>query len=85
VQDPWEIKNLSKDPKMFKVIEGLRKQLIQYRDEWDELNTYWGKVWWGGFLKSNPQYRDERTQSLAKPGKIQHYVSQLRLWIKNDL
>ena len=58
VQDPWETKNLSEDPEMKSRIVALRKKMIEYRDEWGELNTFWGKTWWIGFLKSNPQYHN---------------------------
>ena len=84
VQDPWETTNLSEDPDMFEVIESLRGRLIHYRDDWDELTTHWGKIWWNGFLKSNPKYRDERTRTLDMPSKIKHKITQLRLWIKSS-
>lgn len=63
--DPYEMHNLAENPDHKERIDQLRRQMVQFRDEWEELQTMWGKVWWHGFLKSHPEFHDEHTRNLT--------------------
>jgi arylsulfatase A-like enzyme len=75
-KDPWETNNLATNPEFMEKIEDFRKLLIQYRDEWEELETPWGKTFWKGFLKANPQYLEEKTQYLVQ--KEENFFAKFR-------
>ena len=64
--DPWETNDLSKNPEHTEIIDILRKRMIKFRDEWEELNTYWGKYFWKSFCKKNPEYIDDKIKAISR-------------------
>ena len=80
--DPWEKHDLSSDPDIQEIIHDLRKRMVEYRDEWHELDTYWGKKWWTGFLKTNPTFHTDATLGLKAPSTIKHGINMLSRMIK---
>ncbi len=80
--DPWETHNLSSDPDNQDIIQDLRKRMVEFRDKWHELDTYWGKTWWAGFLKANPTFHTDATLGLKAPSTIKHGISMLSRMIK---
>ena len=44
--DPLELKNLAKDRKHQDTVKKLRKELIRYRDEWDDMKSPFGEIFW---------------------------------------
>ncbi|MBD3353515.1 MAG: sulfatase-like hydrolase/transferase [Candidatus Lokiarchaeota archaeon] len=65
-EDPWETNNLAHDPKYQDKINELRDVLVQYRDNWDELDTYWGQYFWKGFCKKFPQYSNKKIENISQ-------------------
>jgi arylsulfatase A-like enzyme len=47
--DPLELHNLANDGEHLETISKLREILFQWRDEWDDEKSEWGKVFWEGF------------------------------------
>ncbi len=47
--DPWELNNLAKNEKYAAKLEELRSILREYRAEWDDTETGWGRVFWEGY------------------------------------
>lgn len=50
--DPGEIRNLAMKPAYGKILLEMRKRLCRLRDEWDDLQSPWGKIFW----KNYPHY-----------------------------
>ena len=48
-QDPLELNNLAGNPDYSDRVAGLRKVMYQWRDEWDDDKSQWGKIFWDGF------------------------------------
>ncbi len=80
-QDPWEINNLASDPQFTDIINTLRTQMVRFRDEWNELDSFWGKMWWQGFLTAHPEFHNEKSAFLKAIGNSQRQV----LWLKKIL
>ncbi len=47
--DPWETRNLAAEPEREEKLKQLRGELVRFRDEWDELETPWGRTFWEGY------------------------------------
>ena len=47
--DPLELHNLAGDEKHAETLTRLREVLFQWRDEWDDDKSAWGKTFWEGF------------------------------------
>ncbi|MBD3185456.1 sulfatase-like hydrolase/transferase [Candidatus Bathyarchaeota archaeon] len=73
-KDPWEMHDLSNKTAMKANIDVLRKQMVGYRERWDELNTSWGLEFWKGFARAFPTEFPEpfllAKESLAVDGKL---------------
>ncbi len=52
VDDPWELTNLADQPGMADPLARLRKELIRYRDEWDDTATEWGQAFWASYSEA---------------------------------
>jgi arylsulfatase A-like enzyme len=48
LNDPWELKNLATEPILADELGRLRADLLNLREESDDLSTEWGKVFWAG-------------------------------------
>ena len=58
--DPWEMNNLAEvelTDEHIQIIGGLRRKMAQFRDNWKEMDTKWGKGFWGPYMKKFPQYK----------------------------
>lgn len=47
--DPWELRNLAKDPAFADKLKFLKQELIRLRDEWDDPSHPTGKVFWDNY------------------------------------
>ena len=71
-EDPGEMNNLletgEEDLSEFheEKLRELRKALCTFRDEWDDVDTYWGKRFWKGFCKSFPEYSNEKIKEITR-------------------
>ena len=65
MEDPWEMNDLANDPKNAEKIKELRGHMVEYRENWDELKTHWGKYFWKGFVKDNPEYMTEEIENIG--------------------
>ena len=54
--DPWEMKDLAGISKFQSEIDRLRKKMIQYRNDWQELETKWGKKFWSAYYASHKDW-----------------------------
>lgn len=81
--DPWEMNNLADNPQYEDIIRDLRGRLVKYRNEWDELNTFWGKYFWRGFIKKFPEYEDEYTKDLSFGDLATSFWDWLKLAVKS--
>jgi arylsulfatase A-like enzyme len=50
--DPFELHNLADDEAHVETLARLRKIMFQWRDEWDDEKSEWGKTFWNGFAKT---------------------------------
>jgi len=44
--DPWELTNLAFDPTHLGRVDSMRKELVRLRDEWDDLSSQLGQIFW---------------------------------------
>jgi arylsulfatase A-like enzyme len=44
--DPWELVNLAHDPGYAEPLAELRQEMVRWRDDWDDAESQWGKVFW---------------------------------------
>lgn len=47
--DPLELHNLADDEAHAGVVSALRETLFQWRDDWDDAKSEWGRAFWNGF------------------------------------
>lgn len=47
--DPWELHNLADDTGHVDTLAKMRHILFQWRDDWDDAQSEWGKTFWSGF------------------------------------
>jgi len=47
--DPWELHNLAEDTGQAETLAKMRDILFQWRDDWDDAKSEWGKTFWSGF------------------------------------
>jgi arylsulfatase A-like enzyme len=80
--DPWELKNLADNPQYATHINTLRKRMAEYRDAWDEADTYWGLIWWRAFLKKFPEYHSEKTHQLDAKQEIRGIIGRIKMFWK---
>ena len=84
-EDPWEKNNLLEKEgenlsKLHKEkVKELREVLCTFRDEWDDVESYWGKCFWKGFCKSFPEYSNEK---IRKIGRLKITKSKVNLYRK---
>ena len=83
--DPWETDDLSNNPDHSDLIDALRKRMIKIRNEWEELETYWGMYFWKSFCKSNPEYMDAKVNSISKISLRKHQFKRFKEVIRNFL
>ncbi len=74
-EDPWETNNLAAKPEMQETIHELREGLAKYRDEWDELDTYFGVRFWKPFARAFPQYADLTDKRLSRKSSFKNLVT----------
>jgi arylsulfatase A-like enzyme len=52
VADPWERHNLVGEPAHVETLGKLRRDLIDWKEAWDDEESEWGKTFWDGYRKS---------------------------------
>jgi len=50
--DPFEMHNLADDDAHAETLEKMRAILFQWRDDWDDEKSEWGKTFWNGFANT---------------------------------
>ena len=50
--DPFEMHNLAGDETHAETLEKMRAILFQWRDDWDDEKSEWGKTFWNGFANT---------------------------------
>ncbi|MHA1147943.1 MAG: sulfatase/phosphatase domain-containing protein [Promethearchaeota archaeon] len=83
--DPWEMNDLSDDPANSDLIDSLRKRMLKFRDEWEELKTYWGQYFWKSFCNNNPEYMDPQIKSISKINIKKHQLKRIKEVVGNFL
>lgn len=48
-RDPLELRDLADDEAHAGVVRSLRETLFQWRDDWDDAKSEWGRAFWDGF------------------------------------
>lgn len=43
----------------------MRQEMTVFRDQWDEMDTHWGKFWWGAFGRSHKKYMPGNSRASA--------------------
>jgi arylsulfatase A-like enzyme len=49
--DPWETRNLADEPEQAPTVERLRREMVRWRDAWDDPASPWGKTFWKGYAQ----------------------------------
>ena len=75
LNDPWEMNNLAGTDGSAEIVSSLRKRMEQYRDDWNELDNEFGRLYW----KQYQQYKDAEVHGVPGP-KGSNMKNQVKDW-----
>jgi hypothetical protein len=52
------LNNLAEEPEYFEKLSSLRKEMLKLRDEWGDLDSEWGKIFWASADKIKTAQRN---------------------------